>query len=220
MGKTTIALDDATKDELDAYQVGDHDSANDTLRALLNLIPHPEDMYDKGCANPECGKTLPSGTSADRYDLTIEHMNLDPVNAPPINQSNFFCSPGCAVELQEHSQEQAPSDPDKVIVGGHDEMRFEFGGARYRIDGHTEEVSLGIPGALTGQDSHGYEFDYEGEPVYIHNAGRVVQMGIVDEVINEESHTAIIMGHGNLDMQYEHHPNEAKAQEYFERQEE
>jgi len=53
--------------------------------------------------------------------------------------------------------------------------------------------------------------------VYVHNEGRVVQEGVIEDIVHEEAHTALLLGHDHETVM-RHHPSDEKREEWPENQ--
>lgn len=212
MGKTSLPATEATRERIERYRVAEHDSIDDVLNDMMNRLPTVEEMRE-GCV--QCGEgELPGGKTPDEWG-GIAHSFSHEISGSREYYSNYFCSPECAQEFQEEAQRYVPEEPDLVVIGGKDEMRFEVEGARFHIDETDRSVGFDIPGALTGTDSHGNEFDYVGEPVYIKNDGEWVQSGIAADIINEETWTAVPL-EKDFSAERLHHPDDEIREQFLE----
>jgi hypothetical protein len=90
--------------------------------------------------------------------------------------------------------EATKEEPDEVRVGGDVAGEATVEGAEFYIDGDHREVVIDVPGAFEGQSSDGHKYRYVEEPVEIVNDGEVVQSGVVDDIIHEETKTILILG--------------------------
>lgn len=208
MADTTLTIDDETKERLDNYRHPDHENWADVLDSFMQILPSYEDL-DDGCMN--CGEERFVDTQIEDHDGTVQWFHTE-FDGNDVYGSNYYCSPECAHEQQEEANSYVPENPDLVVIGGKDEMRTEFKGATFYLYRDTMEVGIPIPGAFGGSDSHGNEYAYEGEPVYIKNEGQWVQKGVIDNIIHEETHTALILEH-EFNVTEEYHPDsEAEAE--------
>lgn len=181
-GYTSVTVPEETRDRLAEYEHGSHDSVGETLDRMMRILPSPVDMAE-GCT--ECGDT--PGRTGDVGDVggMIEWFS-DPHGGEVV--SNYFCSKSCQLDYLEMVEEAVPTEPDKVFVGGKEEVRFE-------IEEHTR--------FMASEEMHSVEFDipvgielYEGEPVYVVNAGEVRFSGVVRNPSN-------IDGRAYCDMEYD-----------------
>ena len=53
--------------------------------------------------------------------------------------------------------------------------------------------------------------------MYVHNEGRVVQEGVIEDIVHEEAHTALLLGHDHETVM-RHHPSDEKREEWPENQ--
>lgn len=211
-GGSSIPASDEVRERLQSYRGPWHDSWNDVLNGMMDILPSTEQFSD-GCTN--CGKNVLAFGSPENVSGTIQYFNVDHEGVE-YTQTVFYCSAECAMEAQEEMEKHVPESPDKVIVGGKSEMRTEFSDASFYIDRDTMEVGLDIPGAFAGESSHDYEYDYTGEPVYVWNEGAVRQKGVIEDIIHEEKHTALMLEH-DVETTMLNHPNEEKREEYKEK---
>lgn len=211
MGDTTLTLDESIKQQLAAHRTDAHGSWGDTLEEMMTILP-PSDDYQEGCLN--CGRGPRDPNRPSESGGVIQFFSVEQGDQT-ITGSNYYCSPECAHEKQEEVNAMVPTEPDAVIVGGRSELRTVVEGATFHLDEHTMEVGLDVPGAFGGQDSHGDEYDYIGEPVYVENNGQIVQEGVVEEIYHEETHTSLLLGHDHEVTQL-NHPDEEVREEYEE----
>lgn len=211
MGDTTITISEETKDRLETRRAPGHHSFDDLVNGLLEIVPPVEEIREGcvQCDKPKIWRDTPEDTGG------VLHFFSHTYDDAIIYGSNYFCSPDCAQELQEEIQKQVPREPDEILVGGDEEMRATFTGGRFIIDNETKEVGLDVPGAFAGKDSLGNEYDYLGEPVYIRNDGKIVQRGVIDDIIHEESHTGLLLAN-DYKTEMLNHPNDEKREEYEE----
>lgn len=212
MGDTSLTIPEQTKDRLSRYRHPDHDSWSETLHDLMDVIPTVDDTKED-CSNPDCenehlspDETLKHRGGVLRFFTVHGHDYPDLEEDTEYFSSNYYCSLECATHVEERNKAYLPENPDRVVVGGKDEMRVELTDTSFYKDGHSTEVGINIPGAFAGQSSHEYEYDYFGEPVYVQNEGMWIQKGIIDDIIHEETHTALILGHDHA-IESEYHPD-------------
>jgi len=208
---TTLSVEPETLEQLEEYRAEDHHSWDDVVSGMMKMLPTFREVRD-GCVYCDDDRIY-NGTPEDTGGV-VQFFHTS-YNDSDVYGSNYFCSPECAHEAQQEVEEYVPETPDKVLVGGKSEMRAEFVGATFYLDGERMEVSVSVPGAFAGSDSHGNDYDYHGEPVYIYNEGRVVQKGVIEDIIHEETHTALILGHDRATVML-NHPNDKKRVEYEE----
>lgn len=216
MGETTLPIRDDTKNRLEDHRSPGHDSWDDTLNALMTLVPSVDELRE-GCALDGCDNTprIEDG-EFEKSNGTIRFWYATPKNGSAVFGANYYCSAECAMEAAEEQNAYVPENPDKVVVGGRSEMRTEFKDATFYLDGGTMEVGLSIPGAFSGTDSHGGEYEYEGEPVYIYNEGGWRHSGVIEEIAHEETWTGLILGY-DAEVTGLNHPDETRREEYKER---
>lgn len=202
MGETSLTISDEIKERLENYRHEDHESWNEVLDSFMTVLPTQEELED-GCIN--CGKERFLDAPIQEVGGFVQWMHAE-YDGQDIYGSNYYCSPECAHEVQEEVDSYVPENPDLVVVGGKDEMRTEFEGATFYLDRDTMEVGIPLPGAFGGSDSHGNTYEYEGEPVYIKNEGQWVQKGVIENIIHEETHTALILEH-EFNVTEEYHPD-------------
>jgi hypothetical protein len=70
-------------------------------------------------------------------------------------------------------------------------------------------VGIPVPGAFAGTTSHGDEYAYIGEPVYVKNEGDWIQSGVVEDIYHEEAYTALMLGH-DYEVEMSNHPDEGR----------
>lgn len=210
MGNTTISVDEETRKRLQKYRSAHHGSFDEQLNGMMDIIPTIEEMKER--VN-EDGHVSWQGTP-ERTGGVI-HFFHTTVGESKVTHSSYYPTAEAFAEMQRQIEQQVPTEPDEVIVGGKDELRTSFNGARFHIGGDDRWVSLDIPGAFGGSNESGEEYDYAGEPVYIKNAGEIVQQGVVEDIIHEDAHTAITLtSHHATEML--HHPNDRTREEYKE----
>lgn len=191
MGDTTLSISDETRERLDNYRGGEHGSVDDVLNGLMHMVPTVEEIQD-GCDFVDCDKHhIYRGTPEDTGGF-IEFFYAEEHDVRGVM---YFCSAECAKAAVDRRQARMPHNPDRVLVGGRGELRAEFEDATYHFEGKEHSVLIPVPGAFTGTSSVDHEYDYVGEPVYICNEGDVVQMYVVEEIVHEETHTALLLGH-------------------------
>lgn len=204
--QTTITLNDETKTRLERYRSDrGHYSWSETLEALMDVLPTIE-QFQAGCLH--CGREPTADFPAADPGGVV--MWANPEGGPP--GTYYFCSMDCAHAEHERWASYVPEYPDLVVVGGAEEMRCDVTNATYYLDDETMEIGIPLPGAFGGADNLGHEYDYLGEPVYIKNDDRWVNSGIIESIIHEETHTALILGHGEPAVLREHHPDEEKRE--------
>lgn len=214
MERTTLTIDDETRERLNDHVAPGHNSLNEALSGIMEILPTVEDI-ESGCTNTDCDRDRLIEGKPEHTGGVIHFFHHE-FEGDDVYGSAYFCSPECAAETQEKVDQQVPQNPDKVVVGGKDELRAEFKDASFYLDGQTREVGIPVPGAFgSGTSSHGYEYDYIGEPVYIYNADQWVQSGVIEEVIHEEIHTALLLDR-NLTVEHLHHPDEEIREEKLE----
>jgi hypothetical protein len=211
-GSTSFTIEEGTHERLRAYRTDGHYSWNDCLNDILDTIP-PEDKLREGCEH--CGERVLLENRRGESQMVVQSFSVDEAGET-FHLTRLFCSADCAAEAHKKVQAMVPEDPDKIIVGGADMPRASTEMGTFYIDGETQEVGIPLPGAYSGTDAGGNEYDYVGEPVYVHNDGRVVQSGVIEDIIHEEAHTALLLGHDH-DTVMQHHPEEEKRREYAER---
>lgn len=220
MGDTSLTVDADTKQRLsDEYRSPEHDSWTEFFEGLMKMLPTREQMQE--CTWEECDRNLLRSGPVENWGGVIrffhEEVWEDGENSH-FYGANYYCSPECAQKAQEQVNAMVPREPDLVRVGGADMMVAEFGGATFYIDGDRMEVGIPLPGAFDGSDSHGNDYDYIGEPVYIQNEGRWVQDGVIENIIHEETHTALILDpHGSYSTVMLNHPDEERRENYEEK---
>jgi len=205
MGDTSLTVDADTKQRLsDDYRSPEHDSWTEFFNGLMEMLPTREEMEE--CSYGDCDRNLWRSGPVEDWGGVIQWFAAEH-NGSTIYGNAYFCSPEHAEAAQEEVRQMVPTNPALVRVGGHEELSTEFTGAEYYLDGEHKELSIPMPGAFGGSDSHGNDYDYTGEPVYLQNdRGEWVASAVVDEIIHEEAHTALILG-SNLSVEKGHHPD-------------
>lgn len=206
---TTVSIEQHARDRLDDYRHEKHGTMTDVVTALLEMVPPVEEMHE-GCAN--CGTEPIESIPMEEQGGVIRWFSHE-LDGTTIYHSNYFCSAECVAELDEEIERHVPREPDRIEVGGKSEMRAAFSDATFHIEGQQQEVGIPIPGAFAGEDSHGGEYDYVGEPVYIWHEGDYRQQGVIEDIIHEETHTALILGHDRETVML-NHPDEERRREY------
>jgi hypothetical protein len=208
MGDTSITVGEDTKERLGDHRAPTHDSWSDVLDGMMEILPTVQDV-EEGCEH--CGEVRPHGRAVEDAGGAVQFFHAE-YEDNDVYGSRYFCSAECAHDAQQEVEAMVPSEPDEVLVGGDAEPQAHVEGAVFYIDGHTREVSLPTPGAFGGTDSHGNEYDYEGEPVYIRNNGDIVQDGVVDDIIHEDAATALLLGRDHETVM-SNHPDDEKREE-------
>jgi hypothetical protein len=209
--KTTISLDWDVKERLgENYRHDKHRTWTEWCEAVMRILPPLDEFECVNCGEEPWNTEVPT----EEYGGVIRWFKAE-YDDQEFWNSNWYCSAECLEEMEDDIQRQVPEMPDRVLVGGADEIRCGIEGARFMIDGEQQSVTVGTPGALSGTSVGGREYDYVGEPVYIKNRGEVVQHGVVDDIIHEEAHTVIILGHDHA-TELLNHPDEQKREEYEE----
>lgn len=210
MGDTTLTIADETKERMKPYRAPSHGSWSETIDALLEILPSA-DSLDAGCQN--CGQeTIGHFTSRGGVLRWFHYEN--PGGGSGGVASNYYCSVACLSEMQEEVDNHFPEDPDLVVVGGKDQYRVEVEGATFGTDRMAQWVGLDVPGAFDGESSHGDDYEYVGEPVYIKNAGQWVQQFVIEDIVHEEGHTTLFLEHDYHAAA--HHPDDQRREEYRE----
>ena len=212
-GKTTVTLTDEERERLEDYEHDDHYRVGEAVGMLMDVVPTLDDIGD-GCTN--CGEGPRRDGPIDQFGGVIQHMHLDPVNTEGAwTEALWFCSPECVIEFEEERQKAIPSDPDKVVVGGKDELRTTISDASFIMDGRSMQVGLDVPGAFAGETTFGGELDYIGEPVWVYKDGKVRQSGVIEDIFHEEAHTTLGLEHDYLWTAL-CHPDEEQTEEFLE----
>lgn len=206
MADTTLTIDDVVKKRLRGYRPDSHDSWGQTLTQMMELLPTVED-FQGGCIN--CGERSINPYEQDEYSGVVQ-FHATEYEGDIITGTSYFCSPECAKESQDEIESQFPTHPDAVIVGGRSELRTVVESATFYIDGTRREVGISVPGAFEGDG-----YDYINEPVYIENDDRIVQEGVIKEIVHEDAHTTFVLGH-DAEVTRLNHPDEEVREEYEE----
>lgn len=190
MAETTLPISQETKDELDEYRHPKHDSYDDVLSGMMTVLPTLEELHE-GCDNAECDEK-PWG------DPPWEEVNgvlalIYDEDVMDSGHTNYYHRESCLREVRDRMEHYVPENPDEVVVGGDDALQTRVEGTSFYAGGDRREVALDVPGAFGGTSSHGNEYEYAGEPVWVVNDGEVVQKGKIDEIIHEEAHTVLIL---------------------------
>lgn len=219
MGETTsISVHPDTKQQLENdHRADGHHSWDDVLTGMMRMLPTVEDILESGCAYHDCDKQFFSPSTPEDKGGTIQFFHAEvPPDDHDVYGATYFCSPEHAAAAQEEMSKYVPEHPDEVVVGGADAMRTTIEGARFFLDYDTMEVGIDAPGAFVGEDSYGNEYDYVGEPVYVIEDGQVRQHGVIDDIIHEEVHTALILGRGDRSTVMLNHPDDERRQSFIE----
>lgn len=214
---TSIGLSQDTRDRLDDYRAAGHDSMEDVIDGLMEIVPPADDILDgDACSWDECDKRFVIPDAPEDRGGVIEWFSAE-FEGDQIYGNAYFCSPEHAAAHAEKTEEMAAVYPDKLIVGGMNEMRFEITTddmrLRHRDDG-TKGVSIPAPIDIVGTDAHGHEFNYHYEPIYVENGGKIRQYGVISEILREETHTAITID-TDRHTAMAHHPDEEKREEHL-----
>lgn len=211
MGDTTLTIDEKTPEKLEAHRGDAYDSWDDYLTAIHEILPDQEELQN-GCA--WCDKNIIFNGRIEEVGGVIRFFHTE-MDGDDVYGSTYYCSVDCAKEAADEMDAMVPEEPDEVLVGGKSELQASFEGATFYLDRDTMEVGIPVPGAFDGTSSHGTEYDYIGEPVYIRNEGDIVQKGVIEDIIHEETHTALLLGHGHETVML-NHPDREKREEYKE----
>jgi len=206
---TSLTVDKETLERLREYRTDDHYTWDEAINDLLHTVPSAKKLRE-GC--DQCGERILRNRRRSDSHTVVESYTVDE-GGEQFHVGRLYCCIDCARQANEEANAWVPENPEKVTVGGKSETRAEVEDATFYLDRDRMEVGIPVPGAFGGGD----EYDYEGEPVYVHNKGRVVQKGVIENIIHEETHTALILGHGHETVM-RHHPNEEKREEWAEKQ--
>lgn len=214
--ETSIGLSQETKDRLEDRRAPGHASMEDVIAGLLEIVPPVDEILDEeACSWRGCDHNIWNPSTPEKKGGVIRYFHTEHDDAD-IFGSNYFCSIECAAKVAEETEKMAATHPDKFIIGGMDEMRFEVTNDDLRLfhrdDG--QELSIPAPLDLVGETKY-HEFDYHGEPIYVWNAGKTRFAGVIGEIIREETHTAINLGRDHTAEQL-NHPNDEKRQSFIE----
>lgn len=212
--RTTITLHPDLKERLEDLRHRKHNSWNQFFEGILEILPTADEIAE-GCTNDDCDRSVVDMVDGpyENYGGVI-HWYSTEHEGHRIYGRNWFCSPECAYETDQEMKAMAPREPDEVIVGGKDQIRASFSGAKFHIDGEVRQVGIEIPGAFKGQDSHGdRQYDYHGEPVYIKNEGDIVQTGVIEEIHHEDAWTGLSLENDH-EVVMKNHPVKEKREEY------
>jgi len=209
MGRTSIQVDEETRDRLDTHHAPGHDSLDDTLNSLMDRVPTPEAVRE-GCS--ECGD-LPMSNGYPERANGVVLVEYGEAEGFVHQQSEWFCSPECAAEAAAERQAYIPEHPDRVVVGGFTSLQSTHTDTTFYMDGTAMEVSFPIPGGFEGQGASGQEYDYIGEPVYVYHEGKWRHRGVIEDIIHEEARTVLVLEH-DLHIAKQFHPDERVREEY------
>lgn len=218
--ETSIGMSQETRDQLDRHRAPGHASMDDVLEGMMKMLPTADEILEDGCTYHDCPyDRLPAQRPEDVGGvIQFFHTTLPP-NDQELWDANYFCSIECLAESQAEVEEAAAVEPDRLIIGGMDELRMEVATDGLRLfhegeaaaEGRGKEIGIPVPLDLVGEDRHGNEYDYHGEPIYIENAGQVRFSGVIDDIIREETHTAVYMGTDRgIEMAY--HPDDERRE--------
>ena len=211
MGETTLTITDGTKDRLEDHRHDEHDSWSETLDGMMEMLPSIE-SFNEGCRN--CEEEPFMDVPPEEYGGVVRWFKTE-VEGNDVFGMNYYCSPECANEVAEEMEKYVPENPDEVVVGGLSELRTSVYGASFYLDRDRMEVGVPVPGAFGGESSHGTEYDYIGEPVYVYHDGDFRHTGVIEEIIHEEAHTALLLGR-NIEVEMLNHPDDERREEYEE----
>lgn len=211
MAETTITVSEDVKEQLADLRSEDHETWNDLFIDVCRIFPTPEEAKTQleDSMLPWKGSVVKTGGVIQFFDQDVQGTRQ--------YFSVYFPTMESAIETYEQGQHQVPEEPDKIIVGGVSEGRVEVegNGLSMVLNGDAFQVGFDLPGAFGGFDSRGEPYEYEGEPVYIVNNGDVVQEGVVEEIIHDDFHTTLDLGHDYETTQL-HHPDEEVREQYKE----
>lgn len=192
--KTTITVSQAARERLSDFEHSSHDNIDDTVRDLLNIVPSPQEVAD-GCLT--CSESPGMDGSVGDLGGVLEWFTDDYTEKIT---SNYFCGKSCFADHVEELNEQVPKFPDKVIVGGDQEVRFEIEDhARFQIDAEAKSVEFEVPVDIC---------KYDGEPIYVVNAGKVRFRGVVDSPMTVDGRAYATIEH-DREKAEEFHPDDA-----------
>jgi len=212
MGKTGITTQEETRDRLRNYRHPDHDSWDDVLNGMMDLLPAIDAIQDDGCVR--CGETPFADRPTERLSGFIHFFTAE-IEAEDgyreVLESNYYDSRECVTEAINDQEKFAARNPDLVVVGGKHQYQTELHETTFHLEQTRMEVGFDIPGAFDGESAHGTEYDYIGEPVFVKNHGDWVHSGIISDIIHEEGHTSLILDH-SVEARF-YHPVEEKREE-------
>lgn len=211
MGQTTLTVDAEVKPQLEAHRHPEHDNWTDVIESLCARTPTIEDIQE-GCSN--CGDRPPNDPPEEGGGAVQWFSHTLPERDGSITNAQYFCDEECFMEFQEEVDAHFPETPDEVVVGGVEELQTSFSDARFLIDGDVQSLHVDVPGAFSGDDGAGGEYDYLGEPVYIRNAGKWVQDFVIEEILHEDATTSLLLGYGWATTKA-NHPSEQVREEFF-----
>jgi hypothetical protein len=214
MVTTTLSLNEDLKERLEQYRHGSHDSWNDTISGILDVLPDEEDVHETGCVY--CGEVHHGGGAIeDRTFFLSRFVAEDPVEegTTTFRASNYFCSLECARKQREETDHLLPRNPDRVHVGGDEQPRAILGGGELYVTTSVKELMFDIPGALDGTSDHGHEYDYVGEPVYLKNNQEWVKSFTIEDLTHEDSKTVLTLTRDTATEKL-NHPDDAVRDAY------
>lgn len=206
--ETTISVSDETKAQLANYRDSNHHSWDAVIQSMMHVLPNVEEWRD-GCAN--CGKEPPASWTMAETGGVVSWFEVDRDNRT-FHVSTPFCSPECLVEHREEVEAYFPEHPDEVIVGGREMVRTTVESATMYVDEETKEISFPIPGAFDGTNSHGDDYEYVGEPVYVKHQDRWIDQGVIGQIIHEDHLTTFLL-ESDYDVTKRYHPDKGASRD-------
>lgn len=209
MGSTTLTIDEATKERLDQYRHEDHYNYSEVLESMMAVLPTNEEM-EEGCAH--CQEGPAADRPIDELHGIVWWFQL-PEEAGGDMAVNWLCSRDCIDEMSAAIDKQIPREPDLIRVGGHEVPAVDVtDDLTFHVELDRWEVGIGLPGLFASTE---HSYDYDGEPVYVKYQGEWVHSAVIDEIIHEEDHTALLL-EPDLDVTMPNHPDERERKKWEE----
>ncbi len=164
MADTTIGLNHDTVERLNDQRGDGYLSHDEYINGVLDVVPSMGQM-EEGCTY--CGKD-PLNESRIEESNGVIRWSFHEYDDDEFVVSNWYCSPECAKKAEDEAKAHVPRHPDKVLVGGKDELRAEVEGATFLLgEGVFEAVAVG-PDWLVPSTSIGHT------PAYVGAADRLI----------------------------------------------
>lgn len=182
MGTTTIPVSEDVKERLEHHRFDGHNSWDDVLIGMMEMLPDKTSVEDEGCIN--CNSNIFGDTLEESGGLVNFYRFED--RGVEYTCTNYFCSPDCFMEFQNEIDKQLPTYPDRVTIGGRKFNRCEIQSPHLICDGKSFDLTVDAPFAFMSDNS-----SYEGEPVYVWHEGKYRLSGVVTKIIHEFGSTTL-----------------------------
>lgn len=212
MGKTSLPTSESVKERFgNRHRHPMHASWNDVLESVMAIMPSYDELED-GCAY--CGDPPFENGKIEETSGVIHYTKLPEEHGGGLTTS-WLCSLECAAKAHEHRQTQLPREPDLIRVGGDNVPAVEVTDhLTLHFSAENREVGIGLPGLFASGEDPESTYDYVGEPVYIKNRGKWVQDGVIEDIMHEEDHTALVLGYGHWPDIALNHPDRERREQY------